>query len=119
MFVRCIHIIVFIVHPPSWLYGILLNAYNHILLTQPPSDRHLGRFPSGTVMNSAAVNILLHVCGEYIYMFLLGMYTEVGLLGCRVNVCSTFVDIARCIIIFNGEATWDSIVFMHHIYLFM
>jgi hypothetical protein len=45
-------------------------------------------------MNSATMSILLHSFGDYIYVFLLGLYPEVELLGHMECVCSSCVGTA-------------------------
>lgn len=57
------------------------------------------------IMNGAAVNILLPVLGWIYIRILVGSVQRSGIAGLWVNTCSTLVDIAGCVIIFNGEAT--------------
>ena len=46
-------------------------------------------------MNSAAVNILVHVFSGWMYAFLSSICLEVKLLGHRVCICSVFTDAAK------------------------
>lgn len=71
------------------LLPLLLNVFHFMTIPQFVHV-HFGCFYLLAIMIKAAMNIYAQICVWTYVSFLLGNYLRVKLMGCMVNICSTF-----------------------------